>query len=108
MKMDYYDYEYFVLFVLQDELKIESIEKDSKIYDAMATVRNDVGKLENQVVKRISTGYTITFNFTKDFHYCFDTKILKEAYEQEVSPVKTAKYLKKDITDSFVREFLLR
>ena len=108
MKMDYYGYEYSVLSILKDELKIESINKESEIYEATATVRNDIGIFENKVIKRIPMSNTITLNFTKDFHFCFNTKILEEAFEHEISPEKTAMHLKKDITDSFVKEILLK
>ena len=106
--MDYYGYEYSVLSILRDELKIESINKESEIYEATATVRNNIGKLEDVVVKKITTGYTITLNFIKDFHFCFDAKILEEAFEHEISPEKTAMHLKRDIIDSFVKEFILK
>ena len=108
MQMDYYGYEYSVLSILNDELKIEYINKESEIYEALATVRNDIGIFENKVIKRIPIGNTITLNFTKDFHFCFDTKILKEAFEHEVPPKEIAMHLKKDIIDSFVKEFLLK
>lgn len=100
MKMDYYGYEYSVLHILQDELKIESIEKGSEVWDAF----NPLG----QKVKSIVMENTITLNFTKDFHFCFDTKILFDAFENEISPEKIARHLKRDITDSFVKEFLLK
>lgn len=100
MKMDYYGYEYSVLSILQDELKIESFEKDSEVWDAFSP--------KGQKIKSIVIGYTITLNFTKDFHFCFDTKILLEAFENDISPEKIAHHLRRDITDAFVKEFILK
>lgn len=100
MQMDYYGYEYSVLSILQDELKIESISKDDEIYDAF--------DINNNKIKSIVARRTITLNFSKDFRYCFDVKLLFEAFENGVTPEKSARYFRRDISDAFVKEFILK
>ena len=54
---------------------------------------------------RIQIKKTITLY---ELIFCFDTKMLLEAFEHKVLPEKTAMHLKRDITDSLVKEFLLK
>ena len=62
---------------LNDVLKIESIDIDSETWEATTPIRNEFGKLENKVVKKIKGEDTIRLNFANDFHYEFYRKILR-------------------------------
>lgn len=106
--MDYYAYEYSVLQQLNDELNIKSISVNSEKWDANKTVRNKYGQLENVIVASINMGRTIRLDFVKDFHFEFDSKVLKDAYERKYDTELMVRQLRRDIVDSFVKEFILR
>lgn len=106
--MDYYAYEYSVLQQLNDRLKIESITIDSDTYEATKTIRNHYGKLENVVVSKINIGRTIQLNFSLDFHYKFDSTILKDAYKQKYDSGLIVDWIIRDIKSVFVNKFLVK
>ena len=104
----YYAYEYGVLMRLNDVLKIESIDIDSETWEATKPIRNEFGKLENKVVKRIKGEDTIRLNFANDFHYEFYRKILREAYGQGYCEEYIASQLRRDIREEFLDKFVDR
>lgn len=106
--MDYYAYEYSVLMGLNDQLKIESINMNSDTYDMTKTIRNKYGQLENIVISRINIGRTIILNFTKDFHFSFDTNLLRKAYEQKYDAEILICQIVNDIKNTFLKEYIIR
>ena len=106
--MEYYAYEYSILQQLNDRLNIESITIASDTYEATKNIRNYHGKFKNVVISKINIGRTIQLDFPLDFHYRFDSKMLKDAYEQKHDSGFIVEQIVQNIKNVFVDKFLLR
>lgn len=104
--MSYYEYEFEVLKTLSEMLKIESINISSEIYEAIKTVRNGRGILENVIIYRHSSDDVVRLNFANNFHFEFNREILMNDHMQGYPVSFTARQIKNDICEEYVNAFL--
>lgn len=103
MQIDYYAYEYSVIRRLMNIFKIESVCHEKEVEDIKGWV-NENGKLENKTLSTIVLNDYIKLNFKLDWKYCFNTKIIVDAFDENVNIEDVVNVIKKEIEHDWLKE----
>lgn len=79
-----------------DIFKIESVCHEKEVEDIKGWVKKN-GKLENKTLLTNVLSDYIKFNFKWDWHYCFNIKIIMDAFNENVKVEDVVNLIKKDI-----------
>lgn len=104
----YYAYEYSVLNKLLENLRIKSIDINSESIDINSMTHNEKGLLENRNVGSYKLLREINLIFDNRYCFIFNSKKIKDWFEQGLNSEYAARCLESEIAKDFLKKVVYK